>query len=676
MKRRAVALVLAVTAGAVAASSANAQDTESAAVARPSARSPRVDDDLTRLTLEQLMDIEVTSASRKREALARSPAALYVVTREDIRRSGVTSLAEVLRQVPGLQVARINSNQWAISARGFNGRFANKLLILVDGRTVYTPLFSGVYWEELDMPLPDVERIEVIRGPGAALWGANAVNGVINILTRPASETLGGLAVAAAGNEERALGTLRYGGALGTAAHYRVFAEYVDRDDAVDHGVPAGDDWRLAHAGLRADAHRGGDALTVQAGVETGRIHNRLVIPSLLPPTSAVVRDRGRVDGAWGLVRWTRTFASKSELKVQLYYDATHRDSFIYEERRGTADFDLQHQFHWGARQEVVWGAGYRSSRDTLDGSFALSFTPRRRDLRLASAFVQDEIEVRRDFRIRAGLRLEHHEFTGLEVQPTLRAVYTPHPQYAFWAAVSRALRTPSRAEEDVRVNLAVRDGALLAGFGNRDLQSETLFGLELGYRQQATARAAFDAAAFWNDYADLRTAEPGLPFLESEPAPAHLVVPVRADNRLAGHTYGFELSGDWAMAPRLKLRAGYSFLRMHLEGQQSSDSTLSSAEGHVPRHQVQLRASYDLGRACQLDAAAYGVDRLADPQFAVPRYVRVDARVAWVPSPALTFSANVQNALQAAHREFGPSTFVSPAEIQRSFFGLVIVRF
>jgi iron complex outermembrane receptor protein len=644
---------------------------------RGAAAQPRPSEDLTGLTLEQLMDIEVTSASKKREALARSPAALYVITREDIRRAGATSLAEALRLAPGLEVARINSNQWAISARGFNGRFANKLLTLVDGRTVYTPLFSGVYWETLDTLLSDVDRIEVIRGPGAALWGANAVNGVINIITRTAEETAGGAVNATVGNEERFLGAARYGGALGKDAHYRVFAKYTNRDAFADAEAPAGDAWHGAHAGFRADRRRGKDTFTLQGDVHADHATSRITVPSLLPPTSEERADVADLSGIDVLGRFARTLPSGAEVRAQLYYDATDNESSIYRESRHTVDLDLQHRFHLGKRQDIVWGAGYRLSRDALDGSFALSFSPRTRDLQLASAFVQDEVTIVPDrLQLRAGTRVERQELTGLLVQPTLRALYTPHPHHTLWGAVSRALRTPSRAEEDVRINLAVQDGALIAGVGSRSLKSEKLMGLELGYRLQSTARSALDMAAFWNDYRGLRTAEPDTPFLEADPAPAHLVLPLRADNRLDGRTYGLEVSADLSIASRLKVRAGYAFLHMSLEGRASSDSTLSSAEGHVPRHQGQLRAYFDLGRAWQLDAGIYGVGRLADPDFAVPAYARVDGRAAWLASPRITVSAQVQNALSAAHREFGPSTFVTPSDVQRSVFATVAVRF
>jgi iron complex outermembrane receptor protein len=631
-------------------------------------------DDLTRLSIEQLMDIDVTSAARRRESLAQAATALYVITGDEIRRSGATSIAEALRMAPGLDVARVTSNEWAISARGFNGRFANKLLILVDGRTVYTPLFSGVYWDTLDTFLPDIDRIEVIRGPGAALWGANAVNGVINIITRPAEETTGGMARVAAGDEERLLGSLRYGNAVRGGGHYRVFAKYVDRDAAHVSTGSASDPWHVGRAGFRADFRHGRDSFTAQGDGYDGLVNGRVATALLVPPFEEVLHDPLDACGGDLLARWTRTLSTDSDLSLQAYYDGYRRDSVVLLETRHTLDLDFQHHFRWGQRQQLVWGLGFRYSTDDEEGSFTVSFDPERRSNSLPSAFVQDEVMLADRLRLTAGTRIERDPFTDVEVQPTLRLLYTPSARHSLWAAVSRAVRTPSRAEEDVRAVVAAQPGTLIAAFGTASLQAERLTALELGYRAQPTRLLSVDIALFRNHYDRLRSVSPSDPFAETSPAPPHVVVPLYGTSSRTGRTYGIEVAVDWSIGTRVKTRSSYSFLHMNLDQEALPDSTLGADAGQNPQHQLHTLALLDIGHGWHVSGAVHYVSGL--PQLQVPAYCRIDGRLQWQPSRRWELAAVVQNAGQAHHAEFGPSVLVQSAEIERAAFAEVSLRF
>ncbi len=489
--------------------------------------------DLTELTLEELLEIEVTLASRKSETLTRAAAAIYVLTREDIRRSGATSIPEALRMVPGLQVAQIDASKWAVSIRGFTAQFANKLLVLIDGRSIYTPLFSGVFWDAHDVLLEEVERIEIIRGPGAALWGANAVNGIINIVTRHASASRGSLVTGGGGVEERAFGNLRHGGTLGEATFYRIYAKYFKRDGTADAlGREVADGWNAVRGGFRIDHDSPeGNALTLQGEFYDGNVGQAIVRApaSLSPPYTLTFNNEIGISGGHVLGRWTRRFSETSDLSWQLYYDlATRGDRVNGSETRHTFDLDFQHRFGLGRRQEIVWGVGYRSTSDAFENTFAISLSPDSRTDHLLSAFLQNDIGLVVDrLRLTLGSKLERHTTTGLEIQPNLRLLWTPSEKQTVWAAASRAVRTPSRFETDgeVVVQIVPPDSAfagspvgMLTVSGSRNLLPEELFAFELGYRTRPTDRLFLDLATFYNFYTHLRTVEPGELALETLP--------------------------------------------------------------------------------------------------------------------------------------------------------------
>jgi iron complex outermembrane recepter protein len=662
-----------------------------AAPAAPQSPAPPTEAvDLTKLSMEELMDVEVVSVSKRAEPVSAAAAAIYVITGDDLRRSGATSLPEALRLVPGLEVARIDANKWAVTARGFNGRFANKLLVLVDGRSVYTPLFSGVFWDVQDTLLDDVERIEVIRGPGATLWGANAVDGVINIITRPAAATLGTLLTTGGGTTERGFLGLRHGGSLGAAATYRVYAKAFDREGgAALSGVENADRWSMRRGGFRVDwgPARSGE-LTVAGDLYDGKDGETLTVTSLGAtgaPVSRTFRSESPVSGGNALARWRRTLSETADLTLQLYYDRTARSTAILGEDRDVVDLELQHGFAPGRRQRVVWGLGYRRTSDDIRNSAILAFTPARRTDDLASGFLQDEVTLRPDrLWLIVGSKLEHNDYTGFEVQPNVRAVWSPRRRHTLWAAVSRAVRTPSRAERDVRFDSAVlapgtlgpgTPAAVVRTMGDPGFGSEKLVAYELGYRVGLAPGLFLDLATFYNAYDDLRTTRTEAPFFELAPAP-HLVIPARLTNEMRGETRGVELTADWRASARWRLDAGYSFLDMRLRLLPGSNDAVSlTAAGQSPRHQLHLRSSLDLQPGLQLDLVARFVDRL--PAEGVDRYTSLDLRLAWTPRPGLELALAGQDLLAGSHAEFGPDVIPTQATaVKRSGYGKLTWRF
>ena len=632
--------------------------------------------DLTELSLEDLMLIEVTATlSRKEKKVSDTAAAVFVITDEDIRHSGVTTIPDALRMVPGLEVARIDANQWAVTARGFNGVFANKLLVLMDGRSVYTPLYSGVCWDVQDTMMEDIARIEVIRGPGASLWGANAVNGVINIVTKPADETQGGLVAAGTGSEEKLFGGIRYGGTLGDAAYYRAYAKWFDRDSGhspTDYEVE--DQWRGGRAGGRLDwALTNKDAITFQGDYyeeDTGASGSYAILEE---PYRREVDEELPISGGNMVGRWQHNFSATSELIVQTYFDHTQRKFPFLEEVRDTFDLDLQHRFRWTDRQEVIWGVGYRLTHATIDDSPLLTI----RDERdyLPSFFIQDEIYfIPQILSMQIGSKFEKNSYTDWEVQPNLRLLWQPHVQHTFWSSISRAVRTPSQAEPDVRLVEAVYPGppkTYIVVEGNDDFQSEELIAYESGYRYRPLDTLSMDLALFYNAYDNLRTIEPGTPHLEGDPA--HRVVPYYAANKMHGFTYGAELAVEYRPLAWWRLYAAYTYLEMELQTDADShDRTMSAAEDENPHHQLSIRSMMNVGPHWQVDLWGRFVDEL--PGQNLPGYMTMDARLGWRPSATVEISLVGQNLLDDAHLEYSPEIVdFYPSEVQRSVYVKVV---
>jgi len=639
--------------------------------------------DLTELSIEELMNVEVTSVSKKPEKLSEAAAAVYVITQEDIRRSGATSIPEALRMAPGLHVARIDANKWAITSRGFNGEFANKLLVLIDGRTVYTPLFAGVYWDVQDTMLEDIDRIEIIRGPGATMWGANAVNGVINIITKSARDTQGGLVSGGAGSEERGFGGVRYGGTLGDSAWYRVYAKYFNRDDSVDSsGDRTSDEWDMLRGGFRIDWDVSeSDSLTFQGDIYDGDLRETVDVAFLTPPALLALDKSFDVTGANVLARWSHVFSDTSDMSMQVYYDRAERDKFQLDEVRDTFDLDFQHRFVLGDRHEIVWGLGYRYTADDLDGSFTISLDPDSRHDDLVTAFVQDEITlVDERLKLTVGSKFEHNDYTGFEIQPSVRLLSTPHERHTLWAAVSRAVRTPARTNDDMRINFLVFPGTdgstnVMTILGDDDFESEELTAYELGYRVQPVENVYLDIAAFYNVYDDLLTQEPGIPFFELTPAPPHMVIPMYFDNMMDGETYGAEVAVNWNVTESWRVAAGFTCIEMDLDSDSSSGDTLADeTERSSPQHQFHIRSYLNLPHNVQFDTALYYVDSL--PAQDVSSYVRLDTRLGWRPTENLELSVGLQNLLDTEHDEYGLMEGAHPTEAERSVYGKVTWTF
>jgi iron complex outermembrane receptor protein len=634
--------------------------------------------DLTALSLEQLMSVEVTSVSKKSQKISDTAAAVHVISQEDIHRSGATSIPDLLRMVPGLEVARIDANKWAISARGFNGRFANKLLVLMDGRTLYDPTYSGVFWDVQDTLLEDIDRIEVIRGPGATLWGANAVNGVINVITKHSRDTRGGLLTAGAGTEERGFAGLRYGGQFAQDGYARAYIKYFDRDSFdTPMGENARDDWTMFRGGGRMDwqpTHQ--DGFTLQGDVYSGSEDHVVFSPTLTPPFQTVTEDQGDEFGGNILGRWQHKYSETSEMALQLYYDRTERKTIQLDMSLDTLDLDFQHRFKPCDRHDIIWGFGYRLYQDSLSGDAEVQFDREHRTTDRIGFFVQDEIELIDDmFSCLIGTKLESNTYSDFEIQPNLRLLLTPSPKHTIWGAISRAVRTPSRGEFDARFTQGVIPGpypTVVMLLGDDGFESEELLAYEAGYRWQAMSGLSFDLAIFYNDYSRLRSLETGR-YIHTDWG---VIIPIRPENKGEGETYGLELVADWRATPWWHFQAAYTFLRMDLDTiDDSTDTTLSQAEGESPRHQLSLRSMMNLPNEIQLDSWLRYVDALR--AGGTSPYITLDARLAWRPFPGLELALVGQNLLDHSHPEFSAEILENlSTEVPRSFYGKITWRF
>lgn len=622
-------------------------------------------EDFLNLSLAELGNIQVTSVAKKPQSLAESAAAIFVITQEDIRRSGVTTIPDALRMAPGVQVAKLNSSKWAISIRGFNDIFSNKLLVLVDGRTVYSPFFGGTYWDVQDTVLADIDQIEIIRGPGATLWGANAVNGVINIITKQSSETQGTLIRALAGNEERGTITMRYGGTFSPNSHFKVYGKAFERDAGAD----GSDDWRMGRLGFRIDsANHQTDTFTLQGDAYIGEEGDRATPLADIPPFKTFDSETD-VAGGNILFRWNHKLAKDSEFTFQTYFDRTERKHFFIEDKRNTFDIDFQHRSSPIASNEILWGLGYRYISDDTNESSLLRLDPSADQYERFSAFVQDEITLLDDhLTFTLGSKFEHNDFTGFEYQPSARLLWKVKKNNVLWGAISRAIRTPSRIEQDVfLLRSPIAPGVALAIAGNDDMDSEQLIAYELGYRFFYDQRISLDIATFYNDYDDLRSLERGS-IIPGNP----VLVPLILDNKLDGESYGVEISGQWQVNDIWRLQAMYSYfqLQLHVDNG-STDVTEEGDENDSPHHQFALTSELNLTETLEFDTTIRFVDSI--PKTAqksdVDAYVTMDLRLGWQPVKSLDISLVGLN-LFGNHREFRGSTVVTqPTDVEPSIF-------
>lgn len=607
------------------------------------ARGSASSDELMRMSLEELSNVEVTSVSKSARALGAAPAAIYVIGRDDIARSGATSIAEALRLAPNLRITQLGASNHVASARGFGGapdlqNFANKMLVLIDGRSVYTPLFSGVYFDAQDVILGDVERIEVVSGPGATLWGANAMNGVINIITRRAADTTGTLLHLGAGDREQRV-SARYGAPVGEQGAFRVYAKAFERGSMeLTDDSSARDRWSSAQGGFRYDWASDRDALTFQGDLYDAQ-EDQL--------------DAGDVSlsGANALLRWQRSF-DRSQLQIQTYYDRTERaapsDGVAFE--LNTYDLELQHSF-MGPVHEIVWGAGVRVHDYDIRNSAALMFVPPKRTLTLGNLFAQDTIAVGDAFRITLGLKLENDPYASWTPLPEVRVSWAPSSGTFFWASGSRAIRSPTPFDVDVVENI----GSTVFLTGNADFETEKVTAYEVGYRGQPSSILSLSASVFYNEYDDLRTIEP---------APGTFL-PLRWDNLMEGHTRGVEAWATIQVASGWRLSPGVRYLDKNLSFKPSASGLIGVAQaGNDPEWQASLRSSIDLGRDLTFDAFLRYVDELPDPL--TDDYTELGARFGWRVSQSLEIGLSGFNLLDSRHREYAAPNGV---EIRRSVF-------
>lgn len=580
---------------------------------------------------------------------------------------------------PGVQVARINSNQWAIGIRGFTSRLSRSILVLIDGRSVYSPLFAGVYWEVQDLLLEDIERIEVIRGPGGTVWGANAVNGVINIITKHAKETHGGLVTAGAGTEERGFGGVRYGGVAGEKLHYRIYAKYFDRDAGFHPGGNDFDDWRMGQMGFRTDLDlTSRDALTFEGDYYAGKAGQRTLIDLYVPPFREFAERDANLSGGNLLFHWRRSQNPRSSWALKTYYDYTSREEANFEEARHTLDVDFQHRLLLFVSQELTWGLGYRLTSDNTSGVSTVMFDPTHRTDPLYTAFLQYRMAFSEERWVAtAGSKFEHNDYSGFEWQPSLRLLLKVTPHQTAWTAVTRAVRTPTQLEQDL-----ILTGQLPAAptFGrltpNDAFESEEVIAYEVGYRIQPTTRVILSTTAFYNRYSNLSSLELGpAPFTESSPGePDRLIIPFFFGNRMEGKTTGLELAADWQVREGWRLDLIYSFLYINLtpRGDSTDTTTAPSVEGSSPHHQAGLRSQASLPGNMEFDWFFRYVDRL--PAQGVRRYFDLDLRLGWHPTKSVELSLVGQNLLDNHHPEFGGGS-VGPVEVQRAVYGKATVR-
>ncbi len=620
-------------------------------------------EDFFEMSIEELMNLEVTTVLKKEDTLFKTPAAIIVLTSEDIRRSGHQSIPEVLRMVPGIHVAKIDSNKWAITARGFNSLYAEKLLVLIDWRTVYTPLFSGVYWDVQDVMLEDIERIEIIKGPGGTLWGSNAVNGIINIITKKAKYTQGTLVTGGIGTEEKGFSSLRYGGKLGKEAYYRVYAKYFNRDE----GVYANRD----HANDRSDALREGfridwdkseqDHITLQGDFYDG--HSGLRTKLTSPGVNFQADGNTDVRGWNILTRWTRKYSDVSDMSLQFYYDRTERYGIQLGESRDTFDIDFHRRFQLSDGHNLIWGLGYRHTGDNIDNTHTISFSPSSRNDELFTGFVQDEITiVDKLLKFIIGTKFEKNDYTDYEFQPSARLLWTPNERNTVWAAFTRAVSTPSRTY--AHMTSKFNSIPPMQFTGSSDLKSQEVKSYELGYRVKPKDNLFLDFSLFYNDYDHLFA-------LENNPTALSTIF----DNKLYGETYGTEIAAYWQVNEKWKLDGGYSFLKMQMNIEDSSTNTtiVSRKEREAPQNIFHIRSQLNLQEYLEFDTTLYYVDSV--PHHSVPSYMRLDMGLTWHISKNMNFAVIGQNLLDRAHPEFGDDGVIA-TEVQRAVFGKLTWQF
>lgn len=651
--------------------------------------------DLISLSLEELLNMNVTSVMKTTSRLSDAAAAIFVVTQDDIQRTGATSIPEALRIVPGMHVARVDANKWAVSIRGFNGQFANKLLVLIDGRSVYTPLFAGVWWDQQDTMMEDIERIEVIRGPGASLWGANAVNGVINVITKQAGETQGALLSVQAGSERNGAG-FRYGTNFGDDTFLKVYGRYSIREGAPAFGSSqdSSDQSHQGKLGFRFDkVLTPDDKLMLQGDVLRGFSGGVATIlanqtadqtPVFAEPYNSFYSATQESVGYHLLGRWDHALGKDSDLSLQLYWDHQERmlSGFVTTEYLDVFDVDFQHSLSLGEQHKLVWGLGYRRNESEIINGSTVQFYPNKRLDDIYSLFVQDEITlVPEQWKLTLGSKLEHNPNTGYELQPNARLLWTPNDKHSLWVAVSRAVRTPSWAEQNV--SYAARTippftspnispfPLMVTSQGNPKLDSEKMMAYEMGWRGLVTPSISADIALFYFDYDKAVTSTPQIPELAGSSPALYLRQTLQFSNYAMIKSYGSEFSLNWQVTEAWKLRANYSYARNDFSLKPDAPAnTISSYKNAYPQHQAMIWSMHQLTSKLKLDLNWRFISNVNIDQ-APGAYTALDARLAWKPKSNLELALVGRNLLDGGHFEFGRDQFseqtLNPREVYAS---------
>ena len=631
--------------------------------------------DLTQVSLEDLMNLQVTSVSKKEQSLRTAGAAVFVITQEDIRSSGATNIPDLLRMVPGVNVAHVSTNTWAVSIRGFNDSFANKVLVLIDGRSVYNPITSGVSWDQQDVPLEDIERIEVIRGPGGTVWGANAMNGVINIITKNAHNTQGGILSAGGGSETVADALAQYGGEIGSAGAYRVFAKSFDIGSSdLPGGGSAKDGWQSVHGGFRSDwVLSPRDTLTVQGDLQESREgQNLTAVISNPQPINGAFNDRFATSAGNVLARWNHTLESGSEMSLQIYDDHSSTFSLGSRDRQNTVDLDFQDHLKLGSRHDIVWGLGTRIADLDMGPGYGITYLPSSRTDLLLSTFVQDQVKITEALSFTFGSKFEHNAYTGFEVEPSAQLVWNPTARQSLWLSAARAVRQPDAVDASILDEAAVfptgpGSYGVVEAAGNPHQKAESLNDFEAGYRLQATSRLSVDVATYLNHYQNLRTGELLQPYFVNGPGESYMVLPVAFQSVGHARAYGSELSVEWKPVNRWRVSAGYSRLHMVIfKDAANADTEVGDLGTGTPRQQFQIRSALRLPHHFEWDGSIDYVGRLL---AGIPAYTRVDTRLGWRINGRLDVSLVGQNLLSPRHAEFPDDVGVDHTLVARSVF-------
>ena len=641
--------------------------------------------DITQNSIEDLMKTKISSVSKREEQVLDTPAAVYVVSREELRSAGARNIPDALRSVPGMDVNQINASTFDVGIRGFDERFSNKMLVMIDGRSLYSPIFGGIYWDSINLVMDDIDRIEVIRGPGGSLWGTNAVNGTVNIITRSSQGTQGLLLTEKSASDAPVSLTARYGGQVGRIGTYRIFSKYTDtfgNQDAT--GQWAGNAWHLLDGGFRSDLKlREHDALMLEGNIYSGSFGEPLTEPLLVAPFAAIVGGKNSVSGGSVLGRWTHTYVTGGETQLQVYYTKENRNATERPDNLDTADVDVQHHFHIASRQDIVGGAGYRYSQFYAPATPYLTLTPGSQHYPLFSAFIQDEIAlVPRKLSLTAGGKTEHNRFTGFDFQPSLRMNWRPTAKSSIWVSVSKTVKIPNILNTSMYRLVSVGLGAdgvdASTLVGNPKYRDEHLLAYESGYRLQLK-RVSIDATGFVNNYNDVETNENLAPVVHT----GYTEYPTQWANNLFGKSFGTEVAASWNVVPRWRMTASHSWLKLEMRANSQSNDT-STAIGFntgTPTNHLGARSSYSLLKNLDFNTLAQYTGPLpsglgGDSAPALPSYYRVDSNLQWHVGDYFRIDIGGQNLLYPRVAEYTVGNGAIPTLTPRDIFGRITFVF